>query len=72
MLSTALYTSGILGVQILLMDKWLWNAAPAHAYGLIIFVTVDGALLVAMWKRAVIATTGAALISAVQLALMDR
>ncbi len=52
------------------MDRWLWNAAPAHAYGLIIFVMVDCALLLAMWKRSVLATTGAALISAVELALM--
>ncbi len=69
-LSTALYTSSILGIQILLMDKWLWNAAPTHAYGLIIFVVSDSALLAAMWKETVFATIGAVLASTVQLAAM--
>lgn len=70
LLSTALYTSSLLGVQILLMDKWLWYAAPAHAFGLVIFVIVDSALLAAMWKETVLATMGAALASTVQLAAM--
>ncbi len=69
-LSTALYTSSILGIQILFMDKWLWNAAPTHAYGLIIFVIIDSVLLAAMWKETVFATIGAALASTVQLAAM--
>ena len=70
LLSTALYTSGILGLQILLMDRWLWNAAPIHAYGLIVFVVIDGALLVVMQGQTGLATIGAALISAAQLASM--
>jgi len=69
-LSTALYTSSILGIQILLMDKWLWDAAPTHAYGLIIFVIVDSVLLAAMWKGIVLATIGAALAATAQLAAM--
>ena len=69
-LSTALYTSNILGIQILLMDKWLWDAAPTHAYGLIIFVIVDSFLLAAMWKGIVLATIGAALAATAQLAAM--
>ncbi len=69
-LSTALYTSSLLGIQILLMDRWLWNAAPTHAYGLIIFVLADGVLLAAMWKETVFAILGAALASMVQLAAM--
>ena len=69
-LSTALYTSSILGIQILLMDKWLWDAAPTHAYGLIIFVIVDSFLLAAMWKGIVLATIGAALAATAQLSAM--
>ena len=69
-LSTALYTSSILGIQILLMDKWLWDAAPTHAYGLTIFVIVDSFLLAAMWKGIVLATIGAALAATAQLSAM--
>ncbi len=69
-LSTALFASCLLGIQILLMDKWLWNAAPAHAYGLVIFVLVDSLILAAIWKKAVLATVGAALASTLQLAAM--
>src|SRR6266567_3914839 len=69
-LSTALYTSSILGIQILLMDKWLWDVAPTHAYGLIIFVIVDSFLLAAMWKGIVLATIGAALAATAQLSAM--
>ncbi len=52
------------------MDRWLWNAAPTHAYGLIIFVLADSVLLAAMWKKTALATLGAALASTVQLAAM--
>src|SRR5712692_11465951 len=69
-LSTALYTSSILGIQVLLMDKWLWDAAPTHAYWLIIFVIVDSFLLAAMWKEAILATIGAALASTIQFVAM--
>ena len=69
-LSTALYTSSILGIQILLMDKWLWDAAPTHAYGLVIFVIVDSVLLATMWKGIVLATIGAALAATAQLSAM--
>lgn len=69
-LSTALYTSSFLGIQILLMDKWLWNAAPTHAYGLIIFVIIDCIILAALWKEQGLATIGAALVSIAQLVAM--
>ena len=70
LISVGLYTSSLLGIQILLMDKWLWNAAPTHALGLIIFVLADTALLAGMWKETGLATIGAALASIVQLAAM--
>src|SRR6266567_226693 len=52
------------------MDKWLWNAAPTNALGLIIFVLADAALLAGIWKETGFATIGAALASIVQLAAM--
>ena len=70
LLSTAIYTSSILGVQILLMDKWLWNAAPTHALGLVIFVAVDAVLLAAMLEMPRLATFGAVVASAAQLSAM--
>lgn len=70
LLSVALYTSTLFGLQILLMDKWLWNAAPSHALGLVLFVTIDGLLLVAMWDKIRFATLGTVLVSFVQLAVM--
>ena len=44
LLSLALLASGLLGTQILATDKWLWTAAPTHAYGLVAFVIIDLAL----------------------------
>ena len=70
LLGIALYTSVILGIEILLMDNWLWSAAPAHAYGLVIFVIVDVALLTIMSMDPRIATIGAAAIGLVQFGAM--
>src|SRR5713226_5993225 len=70
LLPIAVYTSLILGLQILLMDKWLWNAAPSHALGLVLFVVVDGLLLLAMWDKIRFATLGTVLVSFAQLAAM--
>lgn len=41
LLALALLASGLLGTQILATDKWLWTAAPTHAYGLLAFVIID-------------------------------
>lgn len=49
-LSLALVASSVLGVQILLFDRWLWSAAPSHAYGLVGFVALDALLTLAVWK----------------------
>ncbi len=70
LLSVALYTSGIFGIQILLMDRWLWNAAPSHALGLVLFVTIDALVLIGMWKKPGLASLGALLVSFVQLGAM--
>lgn len=69
-MSMGLVASGLLGVQILLNDRWLWSAAPSHAYGLIGFVAIDLLLLVALVRRVRIAILGAAFVSAVQFGAM--
>ena len=69
-LSVALATSGIVGVQILTTDRWLWSVAPTHAYGLILFVAADIALIAGMWSNTQHATLGAMLIALVQLVAM--
>src|SRR5207247_2834862 len=58
-LSLTLAISGLLGVQILIDDKWLWAAAPSHAYGLIGFVSIDMILVVAALMRVGLATVSA-------------
>ena len=52
------------------MDKWLWNAARSHALGLVLFVTIDALVLVGMWRKPVLASLGALLVSFVQLGAM--
>jgi hypothetical protein len=69
-LAVGLYTSSILGIQLLLMDRWLWNASPTHALGLALFVTIDVMLLVGMWRRTQLVIPGALLASLVQLGAM--
>ncbi len=70
MLSLTLAISGLLGIQILIDDKWLWAAAPSHAYGLIGFVSIDMILLAAALIRINLATVSAGLMAAAQFAAM--
>ena len=69
-LSLTLAISGLLGIQILIDDKWLWAAAPSHAYGLIGFVSIDMILVVAALMRVGLATMSAALMAVAQFAAM--
>ncbi|HZY93825.1 MAG TPA: hypothetical protein VFE98_03065 [Candidatus Bathyarchaeia archaeon] len=69
-LAVGLYTSSILGIQLLLMDRWLWNASPTHAIGLALFVTVDVMLLAGMRRQTQLASPGALLVSLIQLGAM--
>ncbi len=70
MLSATLTGSAFVGVQILSTDYWLWSAAPTHAYGLVIFVALDGALIIGTWRRTRLAVFGAMLTATVQLFAM--
>ena len=69
-MSIGFVSSGLLGTQILLTDKWLWSAAPSHAVGLLGFVSIDVALGLAIWWRTLFATVGGGLASGIQLAAM--
>ena len=69
-LSLALLGSGLLGLQVLVNDRWLWSAAPSHAYGLVGFVALDLFLTVAVWIRRNAALLGATLVSGIQLGAM--
>ena len=69
-LSLALVASGLVGTQILLSDKWLWSAAPSHAFGLIGFVLIDLILVVATLRRIGLAALGAAMLATVQFGAM--
>ena len=69
-LSLTLVASALVGMQILLTDKWLWSAAPSHAYGLIGFIIVDFLLTAMLSKNAGAGTLGAAFVSVVQLGAM--
>jgi hypothetical protein len=69
-ISIILGISAVFGVVILKTDGYLWAAAPSHAYGLIVFVILDVALAVALWRIPRLAIVGAALLGFVQLAAM--
>jgi len=69
-ISIGLVTSGLIGTQILVTDKWLWAAAPTHAIGLLGFVVIELALGLAVWWRTVAATVGSAFASGAQLVAM--
>ena len=69
-LSLALVASGLVGTQILLSDKWLWSAAPSHAFGLVGFVLIDLVLVAATLRRIGIAALGATLLASVQFGAM--
>lgn len=66
-LSTALFASGLVGIQILVTDDWLWYSAPTHAYGLVGFVAIDIFLIAWMWRKTRLAIVGAMATGAVQL-----
>ena len=68
--SVALAISAVLGVAILATDGYLWESAPSHAYGLIVFVAADVSLALAIWKMTRISLVGAALLGVVQFAAM--
>ncbi|MDA4113983.1 MAG: hypothetical protein OK474_08050 [Thaumarchaeota archaeon] len=69
-LATFLAASALVGIEILSSDEWLWYVAPTHAYGLILFVLLDSALAVALWRTTRLAAIGSALFGAVQFAAM--
>ena len=69
-LSASLATSAIVGIQILLTDYWLWSAAPTHAYGLIMFVALDAALILGTLRATRLALFGAMFTATVQLVAM--
>jgi hypothetical protein len=66
----SLVVSALVGTQILVSDKWLWSAAPSHAYGLIGFVVIDLTFaILALWRIGP-AAIGAAMISVTQFGAM--
>lgn len=69
-LSVALAASALVGIEILSTDFWLWSAAPTHAYGLIVFVALDVALLLGTWRAVRPAILGALLTATIQLFAM--
>src|SRR5438552_16063723 len=69
-LSAALGTSALVGIQILAMDYWLWSAAPTHAYGRMAFVDLDLALIVGVWRVTRLAMIGLRLTAAFQFVAM--
>src|SRR5437870_7082120 len=69
-LSAALGTSALVGIQILATDYWLWSAAPTHAYGLMAFVALDLALILGVWRVTRLAMIGPLLTAAFQLWLV--
>lgn len=69
-LSISLGASGLVGAQILLTDKWLWSAAPSHAYGLIPFAIIDIVLAALVLSRGRLALAGAGLLALVQFGAM--
>lgn len=69
-LSLILAASALVGVQILLEDRWLWSVAPSHAYGLVAFVAMDLALSVIVLGRFNLAVLGAGMIATAQMGAM--
>src|SRR5437660_11117074 len=69
-LSAALGTSALVGIQILATDYWLWSAAPTHAYGLMAFVALDLALILGVWRVTRLVMIGPLLTAAFQFVAM--
>lgn len=68
--SVLLIASAAVGIEIMRRDSWLWSASPVHAYGLIVFVTLDLVLAGTSWRVTRLATTGSALFGGIQIAAM--
>ncbi len=68
--SAVLLISALIGSIMLLTDRFLWSAAPSHAYGLIVFVAVDVGLAAAIWRVTRLAILGSALLGLIQFAAM--
>src|SRR5438552_19042910 len=66
-LSVALGASALVGIQIMATDFWLWFAAPTHAYGLMVFVALDLALILGVWRATRQAIFGGLLTATFQL-----
>ena len=69
-LTALLVASALVGIEILNSDEWLWYVAPTHAYGLIVFVVLDSALAIGLWRTTRLAAVGAALFGAIQFVAM--
>ena len=69
-LSTALLASSALGIYILATDNFLRYAAPTHYEGLAVFVLIDTALIMALWRQIRFAALAAMLAAIVQLVAM--
>jgi len=69
-LSAALGTSALVGIQILATDYWLWSAAPTHAYGLMAFVALDLALILGVCRVTRLAMIGPLLTATFQFVAM--
>ena len=65
-----LLVSSVIGVEILITDKWLWIAEPTHAYGLVAFIGFGGVLAVGLWRKTRLAVLGAMLLAVVQFTAM--
>jgi hypothetical protein len=50
-LSVSLVASAVFGAQIAVSDRYLWYAAPSHAYGLVAFAILDLTLAVTLWRK---------------------
>ena len=69
-LSTALLASSALGIYIMATDNFLRYVAPTHYEGLAVFVLIDTALIMALWRQRRFAALAAMLAAIVQLVAM--
>ena len=68
--AVVLLVSGAIGTYILLTDSYLWDQAPTHAEGLILFVALDFGLALGLWIRPRLSTIGMTLLGLVQFGAM--
>ena len=69
-LTVALVASATVGTLILVTDQYLWTVAYTHALGLVAFVALDFALVIAFLVGTRLAVIGAMVFAAVRTALM--